>query len=809
MISRRFKLAVGFGGAVGAALAGGFAPLVRHEATRVAQGYGAVVVIGRVAPTRHGIQLQDVDVTLEEVPAVRVHLDDVEVLYGSAGRRVVFHGGMVAVVGARDVVLQQADAWRSRHLAGGDVSSGAVSSGVGVDVSGLRLSWANSLIDPGEKVSASDLGILRKGGSIAISAGAVTASFGGMSFSVKDGHLELVRREGGGYRVGALTASEVDAQVVLPAGRATPVSDGAIGDHDSPASAPVSIAQKPRGARSGASRPTKIDAPRVSEPRAASNSGSALGSRVAYRAALLGAVRTVDMALEPNASVQLGGVHVRIRRGDDVLNLGPGVLELSRAGERMIVNLAADVRHVAPSPTGASADEALSFRLAVPLGQADDEIAADVNGGPIWLSSLGIHEGDFGLFDVGLASLSTRSHLVLTADGKTLRVDGEAKIHTLSLKSAALSDEPVAGLDLALRLNGELDLDGSRVHIAGGEVDLGAIQLVLKGDYERFGDAHRLHGTFDMPLTACQSIFDSTPGGLVSKLQGMRLAGSYSLRGRADLDTAHLDHGFALDWDAANTCRVIEAPAAISAARFRAPFRRTAYDPEGRPVSIETGPGSPDWVPLTAISKFMETAVLTTEDSGFRRHHGFDHEAIRNSVRENLRQRRFVRGASTISMQLAKNLYLDRSKNLARKLQEAVLTMYLEQELTKDQILELYFNVVEFGPLIYGIGPAARYYFDASARELSLGQALYIASIMPNPKVQHFGANGAVTPTWMSYLHKLMKLARDRDNITEEELDEGLRETVLRGSPAPLHSARPVTGPDPELPFDTPDDLPQ
>ncbi len=94
--------------------------------------------------------------------------------------------------------------------------------------------------------------------------------------------------------------------------------------------------------------------------------------------------------------------------------------------------------------------------------------------------------------------------------------------------------------------------------------------------------------------------------------------------------------------------------------------------------------------------------------------------------------------------------------------------------------------------MIYGVGPAARYYFDASASELSLGQALYIASIMPNPKVQHFGAGNAVASGWMSYLRKLMKIARDRSRITEEELDEGLRETVVRGSPSPSRSARPV-----------------
>src|SRR5262249_5469298 len=189
------------------------------------------------------------------------------------------------------------------------------------------------------------------------------------------------------------------------------------------------------------------------------------------------------------------------------------------------------------------------------------------------------------------------------------------------------------------------------------------------------------------------------------------------------------------------------------------------------------------WVPYGMISKFMEIALLTTEDGGFHRHHGFDMEAIRNSIRENLRSRRFVRGASTLSMQLAKNLYLGRTKNLSRKLQEAVLTMYLEQELTKEQIVELYLNVVEFGPNLYGIGPAARSYFSTSPAALSLGQALYISSMLPNPKQQHFGAGNQVTPSYMGYLHKLMEIAHKRGNLTDEELEDGLRETLVRGSP--------------------------
>jgi membrane carboxypeptidase/penicillin-binding protein len=128
--------------------------------------------------------------------------------------------------------------------------------------------------------------------------------------------------------------------------------------------------------------------------------------------------------------------------------------------------------------------------------------------------------------------------------------------------------------------------------------------------------------------------------------------------------------------------------------------------------------------------------------------------------------------------------------------------MYLEQELTKEQIMELYLNVVEFGPMVYGVGPAAHHYFSAPAADLSLGQALYIASIMPNPKVQHFGSGGAVAAGWMAYLHKLMTIARDRHRVSDEEMEEGLRETVIRGSPAPQRSARPApTGPvDPTAP---------
>ena len=129
-------------------------------------------------------------------------------------------------------------------------------------------------------------------------------------------------------------------------------------------------------------------------------------------------------------------------------------------------------------------------------------------------------------------------------------------------------------------------------------------------------------------------------------------------------------------------------------------------------------------------------------------------------------------------MQLAKNLYLGKEKTLSRKLQEAVLTLLLEQELNKRELMELYLNVIEYGPGIYGIGPAARYYFAKRASELSLGQALYIASILPNPEHQHFDKDGRVSEAWTRYLRRLMLIAKKIGRVTDEQLAQGLTEQV-------------------------------
>src|SRR5690606_17381698 len=131
----------------------------------------------------------------------------------------------------------------------------------------------------------------------------------------------------------------------------------------------------------------------------------------------------------------------------------------------------------------------------------------------------------------------------------------------------------------------------------------------------------------------------------------------FAMTGRLAFDTRDID-SLELDWQVREPCRIASVPDAQSVARFRGPFRRLVYDQRGNRVEIVSGPGTPYWVPIEEFSPYLEAAVLTTEDGRFHRHPGFDKEAIKSAVKDNLRAGRFVRGASTISMQLAKNLYL-------------------------------------------------------------------------------------------------------------------------------------------------------
>ncbi|MEI6691723.1 MAG: monofunctional biosynthetic peptidoglycan transglycosylase [Chlorobium sp.] len=139
------------------------------------------------------------------------------------------------------------------------------------------------------------------------------------------------------------------------------------------------------------------------------------------------------------------------------------------------------------------------------------------------------------------------------------------------------------------------------------------------------------------------------------------------------------------------------------------------------------------WVSLRNVSPNLIKAVLIAEDDKFWKHEGFDYQAIERSIEKDIVAKKFKMGGSTISQQLAKNLYLSSSKNPVRKIKEAILTWRIEKKLSKRRILELYVNLVEWGDGIFGIDQAARHYYGVSPAGLTALQASKLASILPNP----------------------------------------------------------------------------
>lgn len=145
------------------------------------------------------------------------------------------------------------------------------------------------------------------------------------------------------------------------------------------------------------------------------------------------------------------------------------------------------------------------------------------------------------------------------------------------------------------------------------------------------------------------------------------------------------------------------------------------------------------WVPYERISSSIKKAVIAAEDNSFTTHPGFDWNGIQYAWKKNLKKGRIVAGGSTISQQLAKNLFLSKSKNLLRKLEEAVITLMLEAILPKQRIFEIYLNVIQWGESTFGVEMAARHYYQTSAAKLTVPEAAQLATYIRNPS--YYGKN--------------------------------------------------------------------
>jgi hypothetical protein len=202
-------------------------------------------------------------------------------------------------------------------------------------------------------------------------------------------------------------------------------------------------------------------------------------------------------------------------------------------------------------------------------------------------------------------------------------------------------------------------------------------------------------------------------------------------------------------------------------------FIHRFYDKGNLVASFIVGPSNSDFTSLADISPWLKTCVLTSEDGGFYYSNGFNPDAIHESLITNIKNGRFVRGGSTISMQLVKNVFLTRNKNIGRKIEELLIVWIIEQKrlVSKDRMFEVYLNIIEWGPGIYGINQASRYYFNKAPADLNLQESLFLSGIVPFPKRFKgvFEYNGVPRAYFANYMQRMKEIMVSRNRLMPED----------------------------------------
>ena len=267
----------------------------------------------------------------------------------------------------------------------------------------------------------------------------------------------------------------------------------------------------------------------------------------------------------------------------------------------------------------------------------------------------------------------------------------------------------------------------------GTRLTIGHLPLRIDGRLASRGPVVHLSVRADS-LTE-EQITRSLPAAVLGPLLDVGVRGSWDYRVALDLDLERPD-SVRFEADVVPH-RLLLDPARTSLRlhRLDEPFVAVVLLPRGARSVRELSGNNPHFRALDAISPDLVHAVVTNEDGGFFRHRGFNTEAMKQAIAENLKAGAFRRGAGTITMQLARNLYTGHARTLSRKGQEIVLAWILEHltGVSKERLLEIYLNIIEWGPGINGADEAARFYFDRDARDLTLDQSLFLATVIPSP----------------------------------------------------------------------------
>ena len=364
----------------------------------------------------------------------------------------------------------------------------------------------------------------------------------------------------------------------------------------------------------------------------------------------------------------------------------------------------------------------------------------------------------------------------MTKENRTenqLQLDGKAKVSGLDVFHKALSPE-VIHLD-----RGQLTY---QMNIGKQTLELDSTTTVLFNQIkfhpylraEKNENQWHFTAATDKSWFPADELFSSLPKGLFSNLEGIKTSGELAYHFLLDIDFARLD---SLKFESElkeKDFRIIEY-GATSLSKMSEEFVYTAYE-NGLPVrTFPVGPSWEHFTPLDSISPLLRMSVMQSEDGAFFYHKGFLPDAMREALIYDLQVERFARGGSTITMQLVKNVFLNRNKNFARKLEEALIVWLIETEklTSKERMYEVYLNIAEWGPLVYGIQEASAYYFNKRPSQLTTEESIFLASIIPKPKHfrSSFAENGRLKENMEGYYKLIAGRLAKKGLISEIEAD--------------------------------------
>jgi Transglycosylase len=356
--------------------------------------------------------------------------------------------------------------------------------------------------------------------------------------------------------------------------------------------------------------------------------------------------------------------------------------------------------------------------------------------------------------------------------GGIARLQGEVSLEGLNVDHPMLAKDTVRDLGFDLAFAAEIDPAAHRVRVDRAVLEREGIQLELTADLLHPPDRrHRRYRTHArVPPIPCQAVLDAIPAEFAPSLQGFVLDGEFDLDVRFDADYADLDRMVLDGRVGVENCVAKQVPAHASTERLGGGFTHRVTMRDGRQRSVQLFSQSGSFTRLQQISPHMVQAVLTTEDGGFWRHRGFLPSQFRTAMQRNLAAGKVRLGASTITMQMVKNVLLSHERTLSRKFQELFLTWWVETALSKERIMEIYLNVIEFGPGIYGVTRAARHYFGKYPEELTPPEAAYLALMLPSPVRRHVHyCRGGPSPSMQIKLARILSIMRDRKRLSEED----------------------------------------